>query len=84
MRTRLHRDLVCRQAVQLMTDYLDGALSNPQARRFERHLVGCPHCTEYLNQLRVTIAVSAKIGADPSVDQETRQALIAMYRAWRR
>lgn len=83
MRTRLRRDLVCRQAVQLMTDYLDGALTNTQARRFERHLAGCPHCAEYLDQLRETIALSARIGNGPPLDDETRQSLIAMYQAWR-
>ena len=81
MRTRLRRDLVCRQAVSLMTDYLDGALSSSDARRFERHLADCPNCSEYLKQLRVTIGLSARTDTEP-LDPETRQSLIAMYRAW--
>ena len=45
----LHRrDLVCRQAVELVTDYLEGTLSGRARRRFEAHLAACPHCTEYL------------------------------------
>jgi anti-sigma factor RsiW len=81
MRTRLRRDLVCRQAVSLMTDYLDGTLSSSDARRLERHLADCPNCTEYLKQLRVTVGLSARIDTEP-LDQETRQSLVAMYRAW--
>jgi anti-sigma factor RsiW len=81
MRTRLRRDLVCRQAVSLMTEYLDGTLSSSDARRLERHLADCPNCTEYLKQLRVTVGLSARIDTEP-LDQETRQSLIAMYRAW--
>ena len=83
MRTRLRRDLVCRQAVSLMTDYLDGTLSSSDARRFERHLADCPNCTEYLKQLRITVGLSARTGSGP-LDPDTRQSLVAMYRAWQR
>jgi anti-sigma factor RsiW len=83
MRIRLRRNLVCRQAVSLMTDYVDGALSSSDARRLERHLADCPNCTEYLKQLRITVGLSGRIDAEP-LDLETQQALIAMYRAWRR
>ena len=36
------RDIVCRQAVELMTDYLEGRLSRAGQRRFEAHLVELP------------------------------------------
>ena len=49
------RDLACRQVVTLLTDYLEGALDARQQRRLERHLAACPHCTEFLRQLRATI-----------------------------
>ena len=52
---RRHRALVCRQAVELMADYLDGRLGASDVHRLEGHLAGCPHCSEYLAQLRVTI-----------------------------
>jgi anti-sigma factor RsiW len=81
MRTRLRRDLVCRQAVSLMTDYLDGALSSSDARRLERHLADCPDCTEYLKQLRMTVGLSARTDTEP-LDPKTQRSLVAMYRAW--
>jgi anti-sigma factor RsiW len=43
----LRRDLVCQQAVELVTEYLEGTLSRSARRRFEAHLAGCPHCPEY-------------------------------------
>ena len=52
---RRRRALVCRQAVELMADYLDGRLAGNDRQRLEVHLAGCPHCSEYLAQLRVTI-----------------------------
>ena len=33
-------ELVCQQVVELVTDYLEGALSEADRRRFERHLAG--------------------------------------------
>ena len=79
---RRHRALVCRQAVELMADYLDGRLDTDQAQRLEAHLAGCPHCTEYLAQLRVTIdALGHADPADP--DDETLDHLVDLYRQWR-
>jgi len=73
MRVLLRRrdQLVCQQVVELVTDYLDGALSRRDTRRFEGHLRGCPNCTAYLEQMRVTIA-------------ETGEEFTDLFRAWQR
>ena len=55
------RDVICQQAVELVTDYLEGTLSRTARRRFEAHLAGCPHCTEYLAQMRETINLAGRI-----------------------
>ena len=39
---RLRRDMVCQQAVELVTGYLEGTLARAGRRRFEAHLAGCP------------------------------------------
>ena len=57
----LPRDLVCQQAVELVTDYLEGALSRRDRRRFESHLRGCPNCRAYLEQIRTTIQLTGAI-----------------------
>jgi anti-sigma factor RsiW len=54
----LRRGIVCQQAVELVTAYLEGTLASGGRRRFEAHLAGCPHCTEYLGQIRKTIELS--------------------------
>ena len=79
---RFRRSLVCRQAVALLTDYLDDALSAGDRRRLEEHLASCPYCVEYLNQLRVTIRAAASVDVD-EIDDETAAELVAMYRRWR-
>ena len=49
------RALVCRDAVALMSDYVDDVLDERDRARLDTHLAGCPLCTEYLAQLRATI-----------------------------
>ena len=77
---RRRRALVCRQAVELMADYLDGRLADNDRQRLEAHLAGCPHCSEYLAQLRVTI--DALGHADP--DELTTEALDELVDLYRR
>jgi anti-sigma factor RsiW len=75
------RALVCREAVALMTAYLDGQLSASDRRRLEGHLAACPHCSEYLAQLRITIDALGK--AEPEhLSDEALDDLVNLYRRW--
>jgi len=76
------RDIVCQQAVELVTDYLEGALSRADRRRFEAHLAGCPHCTEYLAQMRATIQLTGGLVAD-DLTAQMQDEFIELYRQWR-
>ena len=79
---RRRRPLVCRQAVALVGDYLEGALPPAQAARLEAHLADCPHCSEYLAQLRVTIEALGRVEPDVLSD-EAVEDLVDLYRRWR-
>ena len=72
-------DLACVHVVELMTDYLEGALPAIEARRLERHLETCPGCTEYLQQLRA-IAGSLRGVTEESFPAEIRDGLVAEFR----
>jgi anti-sigma factor RsiW len=76
------RDLVCQQAVELVTSYLEGSLSRADRRRFEAHLAGCPHCTEYLAQMRATIRLTGMITAD-DLPEPALEEFTELYRRWR-
>jgi anti-sigma factor RsiW len=79
----LHRhDLVCRQAVELVTDYLEGTLNARARRRFEAHLAACPHCTEYLAQMRETIRLAGRLEPEDLTPQ-AREEFTDLYRRWR-
>jgi len=77
----LPADLACQKLVELVTDYLEGALSRRDRKRFERHLAGCPHCPEYLAQMRATIDLTGRITPDDLTPQ-MRQDFIELFRRW--
>jgi anti-sigma factor RsiW len=74
--------LVCRDAVALMAAYLDGALATTDRERLEAHLASCPHCSEYLAQLRVTIDALGRATPDDLPDEAVDE-LVGLYRRWR-
>ena len=79
---RRRRALACRQAVELMTAYLEAALDERDRARLEAHLADCPHCSEYLAQIRVTIEVTGRIEPD-DLEPEALDELVNLYRSWR-
>jgi anti-sigma factor RsiW len=81
-RRRRRRSLVCREAVALMTAYLDGELTLPDRTRLEAHLAECPHCATYLVQLRTTVDALGRVEVDDLSD-EAVDDLIELYRRWR-
>jgi anti-sigma factor RsiW len=82
MRLLRVRDLVCQQAVELVTDYLEGRLSRSARRRFETHLADCPHCTEYLAQMRATISLTGRL-APEDLTPPMRDEFVELYRRWK-
>ena len=81
MRLLRVRDLACQQAVELVTDYLEGRLSRSARRRFETHLADCPHCTEYLAQMRATISLTGRL-APEDLTPPMRDEFVELYRRW--
>jgi anti-sigma factor RsiW len=75
-------DIVCQQAVELVTDYLEGALSELDRARLEAHLDACPHCTEYLAQIRATIAALGRVEPE-SLAPDARDELVSVFRRWK-
>jgi anti-sigma factor RsiW len=73
--------LVCQQVVELVTDYLEDALSAADRKRFDKHLAGCPHCTEYLAQMRETIRLAGRITPE-DLTPDMRSDLTDLYRRW--
>jgi anti-sigma factor RsiW len=56
-----YEDLPCAEAVTMVTDYLEGALSAEQRAILERHLAICDPCITYLEQVRETIRLAGTL-----------------------
>jgi anti-sigma factor RsiW len=76
-------DITCRQAVALMTDYLDDALGPDDHALIEAHLAECESCAEHLRQIRITVAVTGRI-REEDLNPAAREDLMDLYRRWRR
>ena len=72
----------CVEFVETVTDWMEGALDDDARLLVEEHLVICPHCTEYLAQLRATAAVLREAPAE-APPAKARAALLAAFRARR-
>jgi anti-sigma factor RsiW len=73
--------MTCRTLVELVTDYLEGALPDDERARLETHLATCDGCTRYLAQIRETIRLTGEL-TEAQIEPEARDALRGVYRAW--
>ena len=77
-----NRDLVCQQAIELLTDYLENNLSRRQRRRLEGHLRACPNCSNYLEQIRITIRLTGAMQPE-ELTPDAVDDLTELYQRWR-
>jgi anti-sigma factor RsiW len=73
------RHITCQDVVELVTDYLEGALPDAQRVRFEAHLAECEGCTGYLEDMRRLIGTLDRV-PEPVPDPATREALLNAFR----
>jgi anti-sigma factor RsiW len=74
-------DLACVEAVELVTDYLEGRLSRRNRRRFEKHIAGCPNCRRYLEQIKLAIEAAGRIEPE-ELEPEVAADLTDLYRRY--
>jgi anti-sigma factor RsiW len=79
-------DVACKDFIQLITDYLDGALPDDVGMLVDEHLEGCDGCQNVLAQWRTIIALAGRLTeADvDNTDEITRDRLISTIRGLRR
>jgi predicted anti-sigma-YlaC factor YlaD len=75
-------DMNCKSLVELVTDYLEGALPEFERIALEEHLSQCEDCTAYLEQMRVTIVLTGMLTED-AIPEDGREELLGVFRAWR-
>ena len=63
-------EIICRQFVEIATEYTEGALPAETTDLVEQHLVMCDWCRDYLDQLEAT--VDAVGGLEPEMRRAER------------
>jgi anti-sigma factor RsiW len=75
-------EIGCQELVELVTAYLDGAMSAGDAARFESHLAECDGCTIYVEQMRETISALGHLPAE-ALSPDAEHRLLVAFRDWR-
>ena len=73
--------LSCQELVELVTDYVEGALAPEEHERVDRHLDLCQGCRTYVEQMRQTIQLTGRLTVE-DVSPEAELALREAFRAW--
>ena len=75
------RALTCYEVIEIITDYLEGALPADDRRRVEEHLAICDGCTTYLEQMRDTIRLTGMLTED-QIPEDQKRDLLEAFRTW--
>ncbi len=74
--------LTCKELTDLVTDYVEGALTGRDRERFEEHMMTCPPCQVYLDQMRHTIELLGQLPED-TISPEAEEVLLEALRHWK-
>ncbi len=72
-------DVKCREVVDVLTDYLEGAMPPEQRAALEQHLLTCEGCTNYVEQLRMSIALTGRL-QEEDVPPQVMDRILNMFR----
>ncbi|MBL7487487.1 zf-HC2 domain-containing protein [Frankia sp. AgB1.9] len=74
-------EIDCDELVEIVTDYLEGALDADARRRFTEHLEVCTDCDAYVDQMRETVRLTGTLTED-DLRPDMRDKLLAAFRGW--
>lgn len=74
--------LTCKELVELVTEYLEGALTPIDRARFEEHVMTCPPCHAHIDQMRGTIRVLGHV-PEETLSPDTERSLLEAFRGWK-
>jgi len=73
----------CREVVDLAAEFVEGAMPTHETTLFEMHLNFCDGCFTFIDQIRETSALSARVAED-SLPEELKVELLRAFRDWKR
>lgn len=75
-------EISCQELVELVTDYVEGALSAADRARFDDHIAACDGCRRFLEQIKTTIALAGRLSPE-QLDPAAERALLEAFRDWK-
>jgi anti-sigma factor (TIGR02949 family) len=72
-------DIGCPECMDLLADYVDGALPREQAELLEWHLESCPPCVAFVNTYKGTVDAARRL-RETTLPPELRDKLIGFLR----
>ena len=82
--SEIAEQLTCQELVELVTDYLEGALPPPERERFDAHIAGCDRLPRYLEQIGAHDPLPRARSRPRSSDAEAESGLLEAFRDWKR
>ena len=76
------KDIACISGVQLLMDYLEGALSPEVRAQLDAHVAGCQRCVAFIESYRQTPRLIRE-ATDASVPADLQASLLAFLRSRR-
>jgi predicted anti-sigma-YlaC factor YlaD len=73
-------EIICRQFVEVVTDYLEDALPTETVDLVEQHLVMCDWCRDYLGQFESTVKAVGELDPEPPPAEMLESLLVAFRR----
>ena len=79
----MKEQMTCKELVELVTEYLEGSLSEDVRVRIESHLSGCEGCTNFVEQMRQTIQMTGQI-REENLSEQQKDDLLKLFRDWKK
>ena len=76
-------EMACKELVEVVTDYLEGALPQRDRARLDAHLEECPGCVTHLDQMRETIKLLGSLTPEVLSGEEV-EPLLEVFRRWKK
>ena len=80
MKRHRRRDVLCRELVEMVDDYLAGELTADDRLAVEQHLAACDDCRGYVQQVRRMLDLTADLKQGDEVPQGLLDDVLASYR----
>ena len=77
------KELTCKELVEIVTDYFEGALSSVDAERFDQHIAKCDWCKIYLEQMQATIRTLGSL-PEEIINPRAKEELLEAFRGWKK